>query len=285
MKKAIMSMILAALVICAMAFNVSAQAPNSISYQGRLTNAAGDPITTATSVTFYIYAAASGGAPLFTSTQSVTPDANGVFTVELSPMTSAILDGSKRYLGLKIGADAEMTPRQLLTSAPYSYSSQDAPGMASSYDSGSDALTGTIIVVDSIVINCPSAGVLTINASGYFSLYHTSGGGGHAPRAYISTIRASMHNENFTLLEMPSAMPTGAYNVPFAMTTSMAVGSGVTVVYLNADVYAGGGYQVNASDRIGRSHIVATFVPSSYQTDKSGVSGNSEYISGTPAEN
>lgn len=144
MKKAIMSLILAALVICATALNVSAQAPNSIMYQGRLTNAAGDPITTATSVTFYIYAAASGGAPLFTSAQSVTPDANGVFTVELSPVSAAILDGSKRYLAIKVGADAEMTPRQLLTSAPYAYSSIVADNSITS----AKILNGTIIGTD-----------------------------------------------------------------------------------------------------------------------------------------
>ena len=279
-----MSMILAALVICAMALNVSAQAPNSIVYQGRLTDAAGDPITTSTSVTFNIYAAATGGTALFTSTQSVTPDANGVFTVELSPMTGTILDGSKRYLGLKIGADAEMTPRQLLTSAPYAYSSQDGPGAASSYLSSSEALTSTVIVVDSIVIECPSAGYVIVNASGYFSLYHTSGSGGHAPRAYLSTIRASMHTQNFTLYEIPSAMPTGTYNIPIAMATSFSVAAGTTVIYLNADEYSGTGYQVNASDRLGRPHIVATFIPSSYQIDKSGVSDDFENISGTPAE-
>lgn len=285
MKKVIMSMILAALVICAMALNVSAQAPNSIMYQGRLTDAAGDPITVATSVTFNIYAAASGGTALFTSTQSVTPDANGVFTVELSPINNTILDGSKRYLALKIGADAEMTPRQLLTSAPYAYSSQNGPGMASSYLSSSSALTGTVIVVDSIVINCPTSGYVTVNASGYFSLYHTSGSGAHAPRAYISTFRASSHSQNFTLAELPSAMPTGSYLIPFSMSTSFSVVSGTATIYLNADEFDLSGYQVNAGDRVGRSHIVATFIPSSYQTDKSGVSGSSESTHyNTPAE-
>jgi len=100
----------------------AAQAPTTISYQGRLTDDAGQPISSTSSVTFAVYAAPTGGSPLFTTTQNITPDANGIFTVELGPIGAAVFDGSKRYLGIKVGADAEMTPRQLLTSGPYSFS-------------------------------------------------------------------------------------------------------------------------------------------------------------------
>jgi hypothetical protein len=101
---------------------VAAQAPTTISYQGRLTDATGQPITTATSVVFAIYSTPTGGSALYSSTKSVTPDGNGIFTVELGPFASNVFDGSKRYLGIKVGSDGEMTPRQLLTAGPYSLS-------------------------------------------------------------------------------------------------------------------------------------------------------------------
>jgi len=99
---------------------VFAQAPNTITYQGRLTDDTGAPITTTVSVVFSIYADPTGGAALFTSTKSITPDDNGIFTVELGPVSSSHFDGSIRYLGIKVGTDAEMVPRQKLNSAPYS---------------------------------------------------------------------------------------------------------------------------------------------------------------------
>lgn len=104
---------------------VMAQAPNTISYQGRLADDAGDAITTQVSVTFAIYAAASGGSALYTQTLNVTPDQNGVFTVQLGPIGGTVFDGSLRYMGIKVGADAEMTPRQALTSAPYSFNTNN----------------------------------------------------------------------------------------------------------------------------------------------------------------
>jgi len=112
-------------VILLTAAPVMGQTPNTISYQGRLTNAAGQPITATTSVVFTIYTLASGGSALDTWTINVTPDANGIFTVELGPVSVGTFDGSKRYLGIKAGADSEMTPRQLLTSAPYAFNTNN----------------------------------------------------------------------------------------------------------------------------------------------------------------
>jgi hypothetical protein len=153
--------------ICVTALNVAAQAPTTISYQGRLTNAAGQPITVATSVVFTIYDLASGGSSLYTVTQSITPDANGIFTTELGPLGAGVFDGSKRYLGIKAGADAEMTPRQLLTSAPYAFNSNQiadnaitsakiAPGTIASSDLADGAVTTTKIL-DGTVANADLA--------------------------------------------------------------------------------------------------------------------------------
>jgi len=136
-------MILTAAVIAVAASGLMAQTPNTISYQGRLTSATGQPITTATSVVFTIYDLASGGATLYTVTQSITPDANGVFTTELGPLGASVFDGNKRYLGIKAGADLEMTPRQLLTSAPYAFNTNNIADNAITSAKIADGAVGT----------------------------------------------------------------------------------------------------------------------------------------------
>jgi len=111
-----------------------AQAPGTMVYQGRLLTAAGLPVTAATSVTFRIYSVASGGTALWTETRSVTPDANGVFTIELgttTALTTSTFDGSVRYLGIQVSGESEMTPRQVLSSTPYALRAAAAAAPAS----------------------------------------------------------------------------------------------------------------------------------------------------------
>ena len=98
--------------------------PEVISFQGKLADAAGDPVTVATDVEFNLYAADTGGPSLWTETHAgVTPDATGLFSVMLGSVTtfaSASVDFTQPlWLGITVGADAEMTPRFELAAAPY----------------------------------------------------------------------------------------------------------------------------------------------------------------------
>lgn len=120
MKKGIVITLILMLVL---AVSLMAQAPTSFVYQGRLTTPAGAPITTTTSVTFRVYEAADGGSPVQTWTVDVSPDANGVFTTELTSMSRTYFDGPKLYMEMVIGAQT-LAPRQLITSVPYAYSSE-----------------------------------------------------------------------------------------------------------------------------------------------------------------
>lgn len=110
-----------------------AQAPSTITYQGRLVDGDGAPITTAVTVVFSIYATDSGGTAVWSESQSVSPDTQGVFTAELgasTPLSTAIFDGAKRYLGIRVGADPEMVPRQIITAVPYALRAAAAPSAA-----------------------------------------------------------------------------------------------------------------------------------------------------------
>jgi hypothetical protein len=122
------------ILLLAVSLGAFAQAPNTIMYQGRLTNAkTGEPLVgTVTGVTFTIYGlpdTAQINPVYYTVTKkSIECDDNGVFTVELGPITNeGAFSGSERYLGITVGSDDEMTPYQELTSTLYSLNTANIP--------------------------------------------------------------------------------------------------------------------------------------------------------------
>jgi hypothetical protein len=97
-----------------------AQVPQRIHYQGYLTSASGQPVNATLSMSFTLYDAASGGTPLWSETQPSVAVTNGSFSVALGSVAPLGLAFDKPYwLGVAVGADAEMTPRQPLAAAPY----------------------------------------------------------------------------------------------------------------------------------------------------------------------
>lgn len=106
---------------------MSAGVPNVMNYQGRLTDAAGDPVADgAYLVKFIIYDAATGGTDLWNSGfQSVTTT-DGLFSYDLGAnVTLPDLFGTdpNRYLGITVGTDPEISPRTRFTSTGYVFKS------------------------------------------------------------------------------------------------------------------------------------------------------------------
>jgi len=101
--------------------SIEAAVANRIPIQGRLTDASGNPLNGNYSVTASIYNVSSGGTALCSKTQSVNLS-NGLFNMTIDNCTSAILNGQQLYLGIKVGTDAEMTPRQPIYPVPYAWS-------------------------------------------------------------------------------------------------------------------------------------------------------------------
>ena len=99
----------------------AASVPPFLTEQGRLFDAMGMPITATLSFVFTVYNDASGTTNLWTETKMITLD-DGYFSTTLGDVTampSTVFNGTTRYLGIKVGADPEMTPRQPLSSVPY----------------------------------------------------------------------------------------------------------------------------------------------------------------------
>ena len=128
--------------------------PNKMTYQGFLTDGAGNPIgsngSQAVNLIFKIYRTATGGTPVWAEQQMVTVD-GGNFSVQLGegaavPGITNAAGGlsyafsgsalSDRYVGLTMvgfgsgGTDVEITPRVRLLSAPYAHLATAATGLA-----------------------------------------------------------------------------------------------------------------------------------------------------------
>ncbi|RMF27082.1 MAG: hypothetical protein D6759_18355 [Chloroflexi bacterium] len=94
---------------------------DKIPIQGQLTDASGTPLTGSYDLTFRLYNAASGGTPLCEDTDSVSVD-NGLFFAYMDFCTAEDINGQQLYLGIEVGSDGEMTPRQPIYAVPYAWS-------------------------------------------------------------------------------------------------------------------------------------------------------------------
>ncbi|GEM_PF-2027357 len=98
------------------------EVPRTLSYQGVLRDSGGDLVEDGSySIRFLIYDDESGGALLWSETQNL-PVADGLFNAVLGSDTLLGLDFDETYwLGISVNGGAEMTPRTILTSTPYTF--------------------------------------------------------------------------------------------------------------------------------------------------------------------
>ncbi len=118
--------------------------PQKINYQGYLTNASGVPINGTLEIIFAIYDVPIGGSPLWTETQTVSIN-HGVYSVNLGEVTPiGLAFNNPYYLGVRIGADPEMTPRKVLTSVGYAFRALTVESIGSHSHSGEDITSGIV---------------------------------------------------------------------------------------------------------------------------------------------
>jgi len=103
-----------------------------ISYQGRLADSSGNPITTpGVAMQFRLYNTDTDGAPLWEETHAAVPVEDGLFHVLLgstNPIPVSLLaSNSALWLGITVGSDSEMTPREQIASVPYAMIASSVP--------------------------------------------------------------------------------------------------------------------------------------------------------------
>lgn len=171
----------AALAAAAIATPAVADVPAGITQQGRLFDGAGAPITGELTFEFAIYDDPSAGTALWTESQAITLD-EGFFSTRLGEGTAfpaEMFDGSPLYLGVKVGADAEMTPRQVMASVPYAHTAQNVNG----------AITPASVTVNGIEVVTAAGAVPATVITGFSGLFSTTSATG--PLDIVSTATAS----------------------------------------------------------------------------------------------
>jgi hypothetical protein len=178
-----------------------AQIPRTISYQGILTDASGNVKPDGDySITFSFYESESGGDAIWTETKTLSTS-KGLFSNSLGSQTpfGAELKFDKPYwLGIKVGDEAELSPRIALTSSGYSLSSNTAL----------DVVDGKVLkslnnLRDNVTIE--GGGGTTINTDGNKIVISSSGTGG--------TGIQGVQNTNNTLDITNPNGPTATVNV------------------------------------------------------------------------
>jgi hypothetical protein len=125
---------------------------SDFTYQGRLTNALGQPVPNGTyAMTFRLYDLATAATPLATAVANPTVT-NGLFVVNLSGFASHV-DGKDLYIGVQVGGDPELSPRQRIAPVPYALSLRPGAVISDSITSSTICLVGTL---------CPPQSVLNV---------------------------------------------------------------------------------------------------------------------------
>jgi predicted NAD-dependent protein-ADP-ribosyltransferase YbiA (DUF1768 family) len=106
----------------------STAVPSTIDFQGRLHDSGGNPVNATLNITFSLYDVLSGGTAMWTETKSVQI-VDGLFQVKLgetNPVDPGHFSDPDRWLGIKVGAEAEMSPRTKISSVGYAMQSEGA---------------------------------------------------------------------------------------------------------------------------------------------------------------
>lgn len=243
-----------------------------INFQGKLTNPDGTNVTNNNyNIVFSIYTVASGGSAVWTETQSVST-IDGVFQVALGSVTalpgSIDFNGSSIYLGLKVGVDAEMTPRLRFTSSPYAFNSDKLGGIAAtgfvqlspgSQQTGFINISGNTTVGGTYNGNTFTSSNLTFSAAGAASIQSAasqalnidSGSSGSVSLGSSNASSITLGKFGTTTSTAGSLNVNSGTNVPTTdqMVIDNTASSGVTVAGTNglSLKYKGGAAAIEAS--------------------------------------
>jgi hypothetical protein len=157
---------------------MNAQVPRTISFQGYLSDASGNPLIDGThSFVFTVFDQATGGTPLFTEAQSVVV-VRGMFNAILGSSTSGGIPQSVAadrpyFLDVAVDGGASLAPRTPMTSVPYAL-------RAAITDAVAPNATGVVTSINGAdgAITLQGEGSTTVNRSGDVVTISSSGGSG-----------------------------------------------------------------------------------------------------------
>lgn len=158
MKKKFFGLAALALALGAGLMVMAASGRNLVGYQGRLAGPAGAvPADGDYNLVFSIYDGATASAPLWTEPQTLAV-IGGLYHARLGAVVDLpdeVFSGGDRWLGVKVGADPEMTPRSLIHGAAYALDARRIGG--NKILSGRATLSVSSAASGTVAVNFPSA--------------------------------------------------------------------------------------------------------------------------------
>lgn len=140
MKTSFISTFVLSLFLILFSSTVIAQIPRVLSYQGAINDNNGRPVQDGShNITFKLYTFPLAGEPIYTETQAVTIK-GGIFSATIGIRTAipaSVKFDSAYFLSIAVDGGTEMSPRTLLTAAPYSLNSLAAVNSINAVRAGS----------------------------------------------------------------------------------------------------------------------------------------------------
>ncbi len=221
------------------ATSIFAATPNTINYQGRLTDAAGDPVADGGNlIKFVIYDAALGGASLWSSGFQNVATVNGLFTYDLGSnvaLPDGLFTDTGRYLGITVGIDPEISPRSQLETSAYAYHALRADtalfaesmvGVTQIFDIGESIITGFLNVLGTDSINCPADGFVMMNMSMGMNANHLNGNEDVLFVFLLDSALLMTPDQDGRTWALPSTLPNGLYSNPIHLHKVFLVSQG-----------------------------------------------------------
>jgi hypothetical protein len=217
---------------------LNAQITPSLSIQGILKKSNGVAVEDGNySMTFKLYDVATGGSPLWQEPQSAVEVSNGIYSTILPfdpgayPFDPNTVKFDKLYyLGVTVGS-AELTPRILLTSAPYALA---LIGTTNKFPSGGKVIADSIQVNGSVLARGGTPGLNGVNRNGYAF----SGNSGDKDSGMFSTAdgKVSLYANNTEVL---AVTPTNVQSSQALTVQGVVTSNGVNISNNNSLAYNG----------------------------------------------
>jgi hypothetical protein len=255
-----------ALLLLFLPITLFAQLPRTLPYQGVYTDTLGNPKGDGTyTFTFRLYSVSSGGSALWTEIKDLQVK-KGLFETRLgdtTPFGAGLTFDTQYYLGVKVGADPELSPRVALLPVPSSlfaaksdtsrYAAGIADNSVTSAKIASSAVTAAKILdepgikyldysgsdtvstvqadcqVASVTLVAPASGYVMVTASGWVNVYTA---GTHMYRIKVSMTSSDIGEAaGVLLIRMPGASSEDLF--PYSVSRAFPVSAGSRTFYLN----------------------------------------------------
>ncbi len=286
---------LAFLVLLTLSASISAQTqvPAMLNYQGKLADDNGDPVADDTyTVQFRIYDQTS--TERWYELHFVTTT-DGLFSAQLgsqgSPLTEDVFDYAECWLGITVGADPELTPRQRLITVPYAHRVSTVDGAEGGTIISDLTITGSL---SSVFLNTDLTGDESVqlpdDAVHSSEMFNEPG-----IASETNSDKADLNPYGMTDIETVSiTIPSSGYILVMGQCYVNTLGStNYNYIYVQIDETSGGSYTFPFNTRVGmatfpsvNAHMFPIFVQRIYYKSAGthtfrleGISANNDHTS------